>query len=215
MAVAEAALSNTDCSRSGGERYRVVVTADADVLADDEGDGSCALEDGSAIAPETARRLACDASLVRSGRETRTVPAAMRRALQARDRGCRFPGCENRRFLDAHHIHHWAKGGKTTPENLLLLCRRHHRRVHEGGYRLDPDGHFYDRWGELVSAAPHLPHGRPDELLDLNRHLAIDADTCDSGLGERMDLDYVIDAFLSIDREAAGRLVEKALRSSA
>jgi hypothetical protein len=61
-------------------------------------------------------------------------------ALRARDPGCRFPGCENRRFLDAHHVHHWARGGPTTMENLLLLCRRHHRLVHEGGYRVDRHG---------------------------------------------------------------------------
>jgi HNH endonuclease len=124
----------------------------------------------------------------------------MRRAPGARDRRCRFPGCENRRFLDAHHIHHWAKGGKTTLDNLLLLCRRHHRRVHEGGYRLDPDGQFYDRWGEPIPAVLPLPRGRPDELPIHHRRLDIDSDTLAPGTGERMDLDLAVDALVQITR---------------
>jgi hypothetical protein len=137
VAVAEAALASPDGNRPAGERYQVVVHADEAALAHD-GEGGCELDDGSALAAETARRLACDASVVRNGRKTRAIPPALRRALRARDRGCRFPGCENRRFLDAHHIHHWARGGPTTPDNLVLLCRRHHRLVHEGGYHVDP-----------------------------------------------------------------------------
>ena len=90
-----------------------------------------------AICAESARRLACDASLVSVGRKSRVVPAAMRRALDARDEGrCRFPGCENRRWVDAHHIVHWARGGETKLDNLVLLCSRHHRLVHEGGFGL-------------------------------------------------------------------------------
>jgi hypothetical protein len=102
VAVADAALASTG-ERTGGDRYQVVVQVDAD--------GGCLLDDGPAIAPETARRLACDASLVgRNGRKTRTIAPALRRALRARDRGCRFPGCENHRFVDGHHIRHWARG---------------------------------------------------------------------------------------------------------
>jgi hypothetical protein len=91
------------------------------------------LADGSAVSAETCRRLACDAGLVAIiedaagqplsvGRRTRTVPAAIKRALLHRDQTCRFPGCSNRLFLDAHHIHHWANGGETSLENTLLLC---------------------------------------------------------------------------------------------
>ncbi|MFO0748461.1 MAG: HNH endonuclease signature motif containing protein [Myxococcota bacterium] len=61
----------------------------------------------------------------------------MRRALHVRDGHCRFPGCSNRRWLDAHHIEHWADGGATSRENLLLLCTAHHRLVHEGGFRVE------------------------------------------------------------------------------
>jgi len=69
------------------------------------------------------------------GRKTRTVPPALRRALDYRDRGCRFPGC-GRRYTDAHHVRHWADGGETSLSNTLLLCRHHHRLVHEGSWQV-------------------------------------------------------------------------------
>jgi hypothetical protein len=97
--------------------------------------------------------MACDASVLRwresasgeplsIGRKTRSIPPALRRALQRRDGGCRFPGCTCRRFVDAHHIVHWADGGETSMDNLVMLCRRHHRLVHEGGFgvRMGPGG---------------------------------------------------------------------------
>ena len=98
------------------------------------------------VSMETSQRLACDASLVHMrhdadgavlavSRKTRTIPPSIRRALVARDTGCRFPGCTSRR-CDAHHVEHWADGGATGLDNLLWLCRRHHRAVHEGGFRV-------------------------------------------------------------------------------
>jgi hypothetical protein len=111
-AMVERSLSAGE-ERAGGERYQVVVHVDRSTLAHEE-PGACRLEDGPALAAETARRLACDASVVTIdeqdgeplslGRKTRAVPSALRRALQVRDRGCRFPGCENRRYVQAHHI---------------------------------------------------------------------------------------------------------------
>jgi hypothetical protein len=158
VAIADASLAGY-APRSGGERHHVVVHADAQALAGDDA-GACAVEDGPAIAAETARRLACDASVVRVserkgkpvrvGRRTRTINRALRRALTARDRGCRFPGCDNRLFVDAHHVRHWARGGETGLDNLVLLCRRHHRLVHEGGYGVDERLRFYDPWGRRI-----------------------------------------------------------------
>jgi hypothetical protein len=78
-------------------------------------------------------RHAADGSVLDVGRKTRTIPPALRRALLARDRQCRFPGCNARR-CDAHHVRHWADGGPTRLDNLVLLCRRHHRAVHEEGF---------------------------------------------------------------------------------
>ena len=101
---------------------------------------------------------ATDGTILDVGRRTRTIPPAIRRALEVRDRGCRFPGCGSR-FTDAHHVRHWADGGETSLDNCLLLCRHHHRLVHEGGWRVDwwgrgrpvffdPRGgtHFEGRW---------------------------------------------------------------------
>ena len=114
---------------------------------------------GLHLGRETARRVACDVGLVvlnhgadgadgevlDIGRRTRTVPSALRRALQSRDHGqCQFPGCDSRR-CDAHHVEHWVDGGETRPHNLLSLCRFHHRAVHEAGFRViagDADGQF-------------------------------------------------------------------------
>ncbi|MEJ0039849.1 MAG: HNH endonuclease [Gammaproteobacteria bacterium] len=107
-------------------------------------DGRCEHAHGPSLAVETALRLGCDASVVavvkdqngeplNVGRKTRTIPPAIRRALFARDKdGCRFPGCTNRHYVDGHHIKHWANGGETRLSNLVLLCRFHHRQVHEG-----------------------------------------------------------------------------------
>jgi hypothetical protein len=197
VALCDAALAHAGEGRPARERYQVVVHVDEAALSHD-GAGGCELEDGSALSPETARRLACDASLVRNGRKTRAIPSATRRALQARDRGCRFPGCENRRFLDAHHVHHWARGGQMRMDNLLLLCRRHHRLVHEGGYRVDARGLFRDPWGQELPPVPSLPRGSPHRLFDRNRPLAIDQDTCEPGTGDPMNLGYTVDALLSI-----------------
>jgi len=213
VAVADASLARGDASRTGGERYQVVVHVDAAALAG-EADRGCELDDGPAVAPETARRLSCDSSLVRIverdgealtvGRRTRTIPPALRRALQSRDRGCRFPGCENLRFVDAHHVRYWSHGGETRIDNLVLLCRRHHRPVHEGGYSIAslPRGRlrFMDPRGAPISAVPRPRQGFVDGLLERNQHcgLSIDPETCLSGIGERMDLSYAVDALIQI-----------------
>ena len=116
---------------------------------------------GLHIGKEAARRVACDAGIVvlrhaadgqvlDIGRRTRTVPSAMRRALQSRDRGqCQFPGCESR-HCDAHHVEHWADGGETRLQNLVLACRFHHRALHEGGFRVVPG----DREGQFRFLRP-------------------------------------------------------------
>jgi hypothetical protein len=88
------------------------------------------------------------------GRATRVVSPAQRAALIVRDGGCVFPDCDRPSpWCDAHHLVHWLDGGPTDLPNLALLCRAHHRAVHEGGWRLtrDPDGH--------LTASP--PHRRP------------------------------------------------------
>jgi hypothetical protein len=120
-------------SGSRAERYQVVLHVDADTLQEDKNPGISELEDGTRVSAETSRRLACDCGVVHitrdekgevrsAGRRIRTVNPQLRRALEARDRGCRFPGC-GLRFTEAHHVVHWADGGETTVRNLVLLCR--------------------------------------------------------------------------------------------
>ena len=119
-------------SGSRAERYQVVLHVDAQTLSADGEPERSELDDGTRVSAETSRRLACDTALVRMehgpggtifdvGRRTRTIPPALRRALEARDRGCRFPGC-GLRFTDGHHVKHWADGGETSLGNCLLLC---------------------------------------------------------------------------------------------
>ena len=116
---------------------------------------------GRPVPVVTALRLACDSALTAiaaddsgepldAGRTVRTVPPAIRRALVVRDRGCRFPGCDRPAdWTDGHHLQHWAHGGETKLRNLVLLCRRHHRRVHEGGWHV-----AWGQRGELVASPP-------------------------------------------------------------
>ena len=156
-------------SGSRAERYQVVVHADAATLAERGETGRSEL-DGVRVSAETSRRMACDAArvamchrdgeVVSVGRRTRTIPPHIRRALEERDRGCRYPGCASR-FTEAHHVKHWADGGETSLANTILLCRRHHRLVHEGGTRmaLDRDGKaaFFTREGQVIGGSPPLP----------------------------------------------------------
>jgi hypothetical protein len=144
--LAECALHRELDPGAPGERYQVVVHVDAAVLADAEAPGHSVLEDGARVPAGTSQRLACDASrvvmkhdadgrIIEVGARTRTIPPALRRALHHRDRHCRFPGC-GIRFGHGHHLRHWAHGGPTTLSNVVLLCHRHHRAVHEEGFQV-------------------------------------------------------------------------------
>jgi len=212
--IADTLLAQGAADRSGGDRYQVVVHVDAEALRDEAGASRCELDGGRPVAAETARRLACDASLVGMiesggrtlgvGRKTRSIPPALRRALRSRDGGCRFPGCSRRRGVDAHHIQHWAHGGGTDLTNLVQLCRRHHRLLHEGGFGLERRS-----GGELVFRRPdgrRIPRvpaaARGDHEALRSRHgrerLEIGPSTCASGWhGERLDLGLGVDALLA------------------
>jgi hypothetical protein len=173
--LAETALHHGLDPGAPGERYQVVVHVDAPVLADPDQPGQSVLEDGPRVSAETSRRLACDASrvvmrhdeqgrVVEVGARTRTIPPALRRALHHRDRGCRVPGCVVR-VGEGHHVRHWAEGGPTTLANLAVLCRRHHRVVHEEGYRVErqSDGvlQFRRPDGRLLDDVLHPSAGGP------------------------------------------------------
>ena len=138
--ISETYLSHPENSGSTADRYQVVLHARPGIPSDD-----AHLENGPSVSAETSKRVQCDCSTctieedefgepLNIGRRSRTIPPPMRRALKARDGGCRFPGCTNHKFVDGHHIIHWADGGETSLDNLVLLCRYHHHLVHEGGF---------------------------------------------------------------------------------
>jgi hypothetical protein len=215
LLMAQTLITSGASERTGADGYGVVVHVDAATLADDE-EGACELAHGPRLHPETARRLACDASLVRIlerdgrplsvGRRTRSVPPALRRALRSRDRTCRFPGCGQRRFLHAHHVDHWARGGRTDLSNLVQLCGFHHHLVHEGGYTLEPQTRggvvFRRPDGRAVHAVVRRPRGEPGELRQRHRRqrLALDASTCMPQVSDdRFRLAWVVDALADSD----------------
>jgi len=143
-----------------------------------------------------------DGRTVEVGTRTRTIPPALRRALHHRDRGCRFPDC-GVRFGQGHHIRRWAHGGPTTLSNLAMLCRRHHRAVHEEGYQLErlPDGmlRFRTPNGWVLRDVPPLPAIPNDPVESLRAHnaaagLRVDEQTLrPTALWETLDVGWAID----------------------
>jgi hypothetical protein len=182
-AVAESYLAGSDTASSTADRYQVVVHVDAQTLHEQTA-GRCEIENGPSLPAETVRRLTCDASLLHLlenehgepldvGRKTRSIPPAIRRALNSRDGGCRFPG-----------------------SNLVTLCRLHHRLVHEGqitveprhggGWRfLHPDGRHF----EIIHCTASDPyHWETLEHTHTELGIHIDPDTAATRWrGERMD----------------------------
>jgi hypothetical protein len=219
----------SDARVSTAERYQVVVHVDQALLAaaptstDDDGHEPgravpepmcCETDDGIPLAVETVRRLGCDASLVgivegedgeplSIGRKTRAIPAWMRRALKARDGGCRFPGCDRTRFCDGHHVEHWANAGETKLGNLVTLCTFHHRLVHEGGYTVDvtDDGVFVFARPDGRPIAPGNgteKRSRGNALIEVNRAAGIDRPTLPDGwCGDRMDYGAAVEALFA------------------
>ena len=166
----------------------VLIAADQLTAARDDQTGTCETTAGSGLAPDVARRLACEGTVaalitdtdgnpLHLGRRRRVVSPRLRHALEIRDRTCGFPGCHRQGSLDAHHLIHWADGGPTDPDNLVMVCGFHHRRIHEGGYTLHrhPDG-------RLTATAPNGRHldNQPapapaiEPLEHLHHHLGLD-----------------------------------------
>ena len=138
-----------------GPRPQLIIRASLDTLAGTPGAPAGELDGGGTVPAETVQRHACDSAIIRITGEgeldqelnhaSRTIPASTRRALEARDRHCVFPGCTRPPiWCDGHHLAWWTKGGPTSLPNLAMLCRPHHRMVHEEGWRLvrHKDGRF-------------------------------------------------------------------------
>jgi hypothetical protein len=207
--LAEHAVAHADVPAAGGNRYLVTLHLDPEVMAG--GPGCCTVAGGDGLADNptavpvtSARRILCDAAMesllddgdsnaMRLGRQSRVVRRRLRRAVRLRDGGCRFPGCSRRGWLDAHHIIHWLDDGLTDLENLLSLCRFHHRRVHEGSWTIhgDPTATltFVDLTGRTVVDTPPIVHGDPAAVAAHGRS-ATDG-RCRWG-GERLDMNLTI-----------------------
>jgi hypothetical protein len=164
----------TGSSDQGSAVPTLVVHAGAEVLAGGEspkGPWLAETESGRRLCTEAVRRLACDSRIewvlhsgnrtVGIGRRGRTVPGQIARLLRYRDSGCRFPGCERKQWVKAHHIVHWGDGGGTDLDNLVLLCHAHHQLIHEGGWRISghpgEDLRFHDPGGRPLRAGLRGP----------------------------------------------------------
>ncbi len=202
--IAETYMNNSESSGSTADRYQVIIhTVGAASAATD-------------VTAVTSRRISCDSTIVKIkedkngeplsiGRRSRSIPPPMRRALRIRDGGCRFPGCTNTRFVDGHHIKHWADGGDTSLDNLVLLCRHHHHLVHEGGFACeksaDGEVYFKDQRQQLLPNWSELPRVANDhdvqQWMDSEFFAATaNGDGCNAKwyAGERMDWQMAVSA---------------------
>jgi hypothetical protein len=186
-----------------GERVAINVHVDAELLAGDRADGVCEIDGIGAVTRRLVERMLCDCQVTLTadfphasidlGRSQRTVNRRQRRALQRRDRGCRYPGCAMFRFLHAHHVQPWEHGGPTDMDNLMLLCPRHHRLFHEGDYTIDVHGD--------AKFTFRTPDGRAIEPPPLRTGPAAaptaPGDPRAEGGGDRFDLGLTVDALIS------------------
>ncbi|HJR46221.1 MAG TPA: DUF222 domain-containing protein [Actinomycetota bacterium] len=190
VALSESFLATGLGSRTGSERHEIVIHVDEAALAGELA-GTAETESGVGMSPEAVTRIACDCSFrillerdkieLNLSRKRRTVSPGLRRAIVARDCHCQFPGCTARVYVDCHHVEHWVRdGGETKPENLVLLCRRHHRLLHEGRYSMTFDGKvatFYREDGSVVERAPTYRAINEVELAEARAVIAVDPDT--------------------------------------
>jgi hypothetical protein len=176
--LADGFMAVFDHAVSGGSPLRtpveVVVTVPQTALAAGTNAEIGELPSGTPVSAETARFLSCDAGIVEIqeaadgttlsvGRKTRSIPAALKRALVRRDGTCRYPGCTNTAFVHGHHLKHWADGGETALENIITLCSSHHKLVHDRGIRVELDAdrnaRFFNRHGVQIE-----PYRKPPWL---------------------------------------------------
>jgi hypothetical protein len=203
--ICESYLANQSREPVVAPTRQMVVHVDASVLQTDDDSGRSHIEDGPWLAARSARWLACDSDVVvvpertgkpvDIGRATRVIPSRLRLALQVRDRGCRYPGCGvPARGCEGHHIRHWLDGGPTDMENLICLCRFHHRRHHEGKFRIRPldAGEFAF---ERSDGTPIVPPAAvaASTLLKSPDSISADSPVAAQG-GEACDLGWTVSA---------------------
>jgi hypothetical protein len=219
--MAETYLEKGPASSSSADRYQVMLHVSAETSGD-----IAHIENGPDVSAETSKRICCDTSISKIteddkgeplsiGRKSRVIPPAIRRALKARDRQCRFPGCTHTHFIDGHHIQHWSQGGETSLDNLVQLCRHHHRLVHEGGFVCRKNEHneveFRTPAGALIPETGLLPprfRGNvTKELVDTLEDRFIDEQTIvPDWHGETMDLGLAVGLLWDIDHRDERRI---------
>jgi Domain of unknown function (DUF222)/HNH endonuclease len=230
--MADCFLQHGPVAQSSADRYQVMVHVDATTLKD-HSDGRCEIDHGPALSVEAVRQISCDSTLVRLdenergdvlnvGRKTRSIPPALRRALNVRDSGCRFPGCTFHRFVDAHHVKHWADGGETNLSNLIVLCRAHHRMVHTGEIVIEAaaDGgwRFLNQAGRPYKGAyrDDPPHYEWSALRAVHDAAKIDISPKTATTlwaGERMDFDLALFALFG-QRDRADPSTDRRFRGN-
>lgn len=202
VALAEAAVNGLAAPTvvSGGE---VVVHEYLDDPADPE--RAPHLQDGPALDEAQVAQVACGGAIRRVGRSSdgavlrmgrkRRPSAALIRAITLRDGCCRHPGCHRARYLHLHHVLPWSEGGETDPDNLILLCGEHHRRLHRGEFAVEIVGEqifrFVDGRGEEIVEAPAVsaPAGwRPDDGVESPMTIN----------GSPLDLDFTISVLYGV-----------------
>jgi len=226
--VAGAALDEGLAARAGKARpknYQVMVHVDEEVLREPDEPGRCEVEGGVGVSAETSRRLCCDGPVLQTTnsngdstlqlkRSRRRASAELERAVKVRDEGaCQFPGCESRRFLHMHHVKHWADGGPTDLDNLVLLCSTHHKAVHEGGFELkqteqgelrfrSPAGDLLEPMPPPVNLPPHPVQGL--KLMNKELELSIHAETGMPTWDGMVPVDYevAVDGLLELKSSA-------------
>lgn len=225
VALADAYLDRGPGNRSGGDRWQLVVHTDHAALgqpdtAEELPEVPAHLAEGPPLASSVLRAIACDTStievthdtegrIIGIGRKDRTIPWWLRRRLVARDLGCQFPGCTNSRWVDGHHIWHWADGGPTDLWNLILLCRSCHRRVHAEGIQiavgLDRRWAFHRADGTPIPRRFDDPARDVEDLVAANRSAGITvADDAAGSLwdGSPLHLDLAVEALHWYDQRA-------------
>jgi hypothetical protein len=213
---ARAAGTAVGVGEDGRPASEVVVHVDADLLTGLRNDADRAsarghVEDGRPLALQVIERLACDSGvrLTSHGSDGRTLDLGRRRrkpserqlqCLRRRDGGCVLPGCGRTRFLHAHHVQFWSRGGRTSLDNLVLLCGEHHRALHHGRFAIEgltrqrfrfehPDGH-------VIDYAPSLPTaGRA--ATGTGAHTLVSGETLTPNWhGERLEPDALVDQYV-------------------
>ncbi|MEZ6185740.1 MAG: HNH endonuclease [Planctomycetota bacterium] len=203
-------------------RYDVLVHVTPEDLELGSAGGASWLQSGLRLSGDAARRLSCaggrtdllvkdlesrPSAVLDVGRKSRGPTRALLKALWARDRGCRFPGCCNWRYVDTHHVRHWADGGPTSLANLMLLCSTHHAYLHEGGYSVtaeagvfvfrDPDGRVIHDGQGPPRVDPRITQGVEDSIAHAKTTNATVAEPFDLGAAGR--LRAVVNALRDLD----------------